>query len=413
MPENMSSRRARRAAPLLLSLAALAVPMPAAAQAAETPPAARPQRLLVGVDLAGIFGPTDSIGFFNYTDYEHNALRLARIQLSAEWRPRPFLSFVGQVRTEDADGVQLSAAYARIRPFARYEFDIQAGRIPPVVGAFNRRAYGRDNPLIGLPLAYQYLTSLRPDALPATADDLLRMRARGWQPSFPIGSTSVGPGMPLISASKWSTGIGGRWQMQWLEFAGAWSLGAPGVPVASDLDAGRQLSGHVTATLPAGLIVGVSGARGRWINDDALALVPEARRDDSITTLVATDAEYGYGPWLLRAEWLRSTYDMPLGEQAPGPLQLVSSSGFIEARRRLSARWQVAVRLDRLTFNKISGTLGGVPTPWDAPIDRAEGAVAFRATRHLDLRVGWQHNWRDAGRVRERGFPAFQALYWF
>ena len=39
-------------------------------------------------------------------------------------------------------------------------------------GAFARRTYANDNPLIGYPLAYQYLTSLRPDAVPATADAL-------------------------------------------------------------------------------------------------------------------------------------------------------------------------------------------------------------------------------------------------
>ena len=40
------------------------------------------------------------------------------------------------------------------------------GRIPPTFGAFSRRAYANGNPLIGYPLAYQYLTSLRPDAVP-------------------------------------------------------------------------------------------------------------------------------------------------------------------------------------------------------------------------------------------------------
>ena len=52
--------------------------------------------------------------------------------------------------------------------------------MPPTFGAFARRTYATDNPLIGYPLAYQYLTSLRPDALPANADELLRMRGRGW-----------------------------------------------------------------------------------------------------------------------------------------------------------------------------------------------------------------------------------------
>src|SRR5437660_527842 len=59
-------------------------------------------------------------------------------------------------------------------------FDIQLGRVPPTFGAFPRRAYSTDNPFIGYPLAYQYLTSLRADALPANADELLQMRARGW-----------------------------------------------------------------------------------------------------------------------------------------------------------------------------------------------------------------------------------------
>src|SRR5256886_9040457 len=57
-------------------------------------------------------------------------------------------------------------------------FDIQAGRVPPTFGAFARRAYVSDNFLIGYPLAYQYLTSLRPDAVPANADELLRSEER-------------------------------------------------------------------------------------------------------------------------------------------------------------------------------------------------------------------------------------------
>ncbi len=44
---------------------------------------------------------------------------------------------------------------------ARRPLDIQVGLIPPVFGAFSRRAYGTDNPLIGFPLGYQYVTTLR------------------------------------------------------------------------------------------------------------------------------------------------------------------------------------------------------------------------------------------------------------
>ena len=81
-------------------------------------------------------------------------------------------------------------------------------------GAFRRRSarshggeYGAGNPLIGYPLAYQYLTAVRPDALPASTDDVLRMRARGWRPSYPIGSLEVAPGLPLMTAFRWDTGV--------------------------------------------------------------------------------------------------------------------------------------------------------------------------------------------------------------
>lgn len=407
MPGRMCARFCARAA--LAALVCLA-PAAVAAQGGDAVPAA-PARVLVGGDLSGIFGPTDAIAFFNYTDYEHNALRLARIRLYGEWRLSPVVSFVGEVRTEDTDNIEASAAYVRVRPWAGHAIAIQAGRIPPVIGAFSRRAYGRDNPLIGMPLAYQYLTSLRPDALPATVDDLLRMRARGWRPDFPIGSTAIGPGMPLVSASRWSTGVEVRWQRDWFEAAGAWSLGPPGMPAAVDFTAGRQLSGRAAVVLPVGATIGVSAARGRWIDDGVLALVPADRRDRSSQTTVGVDAEIGSGPWLVRAEWLRTLYAMPWAgpTAAPDPS---AWSAFVEARRRLTARWQVAVRVDRLTFSSLTGS-AGIATPWDAPIDRAEAAVAFRATRRLEVRGGWQHNWRDAGRVRERGFPAVQALFWF
>ena len=103
------------------------------------------------------------------------------------------LSLVGELRTEDANRVEASALYVRWRPWQERDFVVQAGKIPPVVGAFARRAYGRDNLVIGLPLAYQYLTSLRPDALPAAMSDVLRMRGRGWQPVLPIGSVDPAP----------------------------------------------------------------------------------------------------------------------------------------------------------------------------------------------------------------------------
>ena len=43
--------------------------------------------LTVGGEATVTVGSRDDIAFFNYTDYEHNALRMLRVSLSAMWRP--------------------------------------------------------------------------------------------------------------------------------------------------------------------------------------------------------------------------------------------------------------------------------------------------------------------------------------
>ncbi len=249
-----------------------------------------------GGELAGMLSPRDDEAFFNYTDYERDALRMARLRLFGQWRVVQPVSVIAEVRTENADALEVAALYVRWRPLRSQEFDIQAGRIPSVIGSFPRRAYGRDNLVVGLPLAYQYLTSLRPDALPATADDLLRMRGRGWRPAYPIGSQAIEPGVPLVSATRWDTGVEARWRTGLVEVAGAVTRGAPAVPVVRETNDGYQWSGRVAVHVPAGLIVGVSAARATWIENDVLTLLPDTQRDDAEQALIGADLELGAGP---------------------------------------------------------------------------------------------------------------------
>lgn len=382
---------------------------------AQEPAAAAPapSRLTGGGEVTLIAGPVDDEAFFNFTDYEHNGLRVARVRLMGEWRIAPRFSVLGEARTENGDGVKIPAFYGRWQPWAGRGLTIQAGVIPPVIGAFSRRAYGRDNLVIGTPLAYQYLTSLRPDALPATADDLLRMRGRGWQPSYPIGSTAITTGVPLIATSRWDTGVETTWRQGAIELAGAVTLGAPSTPVVKDPSDGLQYSGHAAVWLPGAITIGVSGARGAWINRSVLNLYPENRRDEKTQTVVGVDAEAGVGPWLVHAEWIHASFTLPF-LVAPAPDHLSTDSAFAEVRYRFRPRWQVAGRLEHLGFSEITGTLNnGLPTSWDAPVERVEGVLGFRALKNLEIRGGYQYNWRDGGRVHERGYPTAFLLYWF
>src|SRR4030095_6349332 len=107
-------------------------------------------RVTVGGDVSATFGSPDP-GFFNYTDYEHSALRLLRIDVAAAAKAGPHFSLLGEVRSENVDTLQAYALYGRIRPWTARDFDIQVGRIAPTFGAFGRRAYAHRDPLLGNP----------------------------------------------------------------------------------------------------------------------------------------------------------------------------------------------------------------------------------------------------------------------
>ena len=122
-------------------------------------------------------------------------------------------------------------------------------------GAFGRRGYqGVDNPLIGYPLAYQYLTSLRPDAAPATVADLLVDARPGLAAdATPSARRSRGracrssPPSAGIPASR-ATGRGARSTSP----AASRPARLP-IRASSDNNGGKQVSGRVAYRPTAGL----------------------------------------------------------------------------------------------------------------------------------------------------------------
>jgi hypothetical protein len=165
--------------------------------------------------------------------------------------------------------------------------------------------------------------------------------------------------------------------------------------------------------LPVGL-VGLSGARGDWIDREVADLRPLAPGVTTTQSVIAADAEFSRGRLIVRSEAMRVTFGLPVANAPSFTSPLVASSAFVEGRYRFLSRWQLALRADRLSFSDVTGTLfEGAATPWDANVDRLEATVGLRVLRTLELRGGYQYNWRDGGRTRRLGFPTAQLLYWF
>src|SRR5437879_4631169 len=156
------SRRVRFG--LVMTLALPAAPAPAA-----DPIVLLGGRVTLGGEANLTIAPEDH-GYFNYNGYQNNTLRRARLGVTAGLRAGDHVAVLTQILSDNLAAPRVYALYLRVRPWRERSFDVQAGRIPPVFGAFAREGYGPERPLVGYPLAYQYLTSIRPDAAPASVD---------------------------------------------------------------------------------------------------------------------------------------------------------------------------------------------------------------------------------------------------
>lgn len=364
----------------------------------------------LGGEASGTFARPDR-GYFNYTDYQRSNLRLFRLNLDVEAHAGDHLALVGELRSDNIDSPRLYALYLRVRPWKARAFDIQAGRIPPVFGSYARRRYALDNPLPGAPLAYQYLTTLRADALPYSTDDFYRQQGSGWLVrGYPIGDPHPAPGLPLVNAEQWDTGVEVKIGAERLELAAAVTQGTLSSPLVRDDNDGKQVSARLAWRPAVGLVFGASAARGDFLSRAATDMLPASSRRAYRQNAAGLDAEYSAGYWILRAEAVWSGWDLPpLAEES---VDRVAALGLmLEARYKVAPGFYLAGRADYLGFSRVETA----PTPfrWDAPVTRIEIGAGYSPLRHLLLKASVQHNQRDGGNIRGRDFLAGQVVLWF
>lgn len=396
--------------PIVFLAAATAALLAAARAPAAEPVSLLGGRVLLGGAVSGTLAPED-LGWFNYSDYGVSTLRLFRVDLAAEARLGGAASVLLDVRSDNLDAPRVYALYLRLRPWAGRELDVQAGLVPPVFGAFPRRRYATDNPLPSLPLAYQYLTSLREDAVPERAEGLLAQRGRGWRVQYPLGSGEPGPGLPLVNGERWDAGVQVRLGREPWSLALALTQGTLAYPRVRDDNGGKQLSGRLAWTPSPAFQAGVSGAAGELLADEVVDVLPAAASGRYRQQAAGLDAQWSAGHWIARGEAVWSRVRLPALEATRIEEPLDALGLYAEVRRKLAPGLHVAARLERLAFSDIASVAGRAA--WEARVSRVEAGVGFAPRRHVLLKASWQRNWRDGGAVRENDLVAGQVVLWF
>ena len=362
-------------------------------------------------DFSAAIGGHDT-GFFNYTDYENSVLRTFRIDLTSAVKVNDRVSVLGEVRTDNLGPLRAYAFYVRVRPWLRHAVDIQAGRVPPTFGAFTRRPYASDNLLIGYPLAFQYLTSLRADALPMNANELLGMRGRGWLSSYSIGNPTPANGLALASGFRWDTGVQVHAAAKAIDATVSVTTGTVSNPLFRDDNSGRQIAGRLSARPASGLIVGASAAHGPFVTETAArGAVGDGRDGEFTQTAFGGDVEYSRDYYLVRAETVFSQWRVPAVGAPVIDVPLRALATYVEGRYKIRPGLYAAARVDHLGFSELTGTSGR--TTWEAPVTRIEAGGGYSIRRNILAKVTGQHNVRDGGRVRSLNLMAAQIVYWF
>jgi hypothetical protein len=292
-----------------------------------------------------------------------------------------------QLQFAEASGGRPIGAYAMANPWEGKDLHLVAGLIPWLIGTYEPQSYSDKNPLVGIPMLYQYHTSLRWDQIPANADQLLGKAGQGYAGvTYSAGARSL-PGLPVVYSDWWDFGIGFLGSLRPVELSLGMVNGTPSYPSpARDDNKGKTVLGRIGIAPAPGARFGISGAYGPYLVDGVQGALPPGRSaEDYHQVLAMTDAEWAVAHLSLRAEGFRNTWETP----SVGDLRV--KGFYAEGKYNLPAGFYVAGRYEILRFSDLADSTGGV-RPWDSDQTRIEAGVGYRIARTAVAKAVFQRN---------------------
>ena len=213
--------------------------------------------------------------------------------------------------------------------------------------------------------------------------------------------------MPLVSAFRWDTGVQVHSAASWVDAAGAVTTGSLANPLVGDDNGGKQLAGRVAVHPEAGLLIGVSAARGQFLSRAAAHVrLGRPSRTRSNQTAIGADAEYSRDYYLIRAEAVAQHVDAADHRRTAGRHGRLGRRALQDPSALVCRR--AARPLDVQLHHGVSRT-----AEWEAPVTRLEFGGGYLLQRNLQLKASFQRNTREGGRVTHLKIGSAQLVFWF
>jgi hypothetical protein len=344
---------------------------------------------------AHLRGLLDVVGAPNNTAVQLNTMNANTsnfdaygLRLFAEGKPADELELFTQVYASDVAGLWMVGAYGLFTPKPDKDLHLEAGKIPWPIGTWAPRTYSDKNPLVGVPLMYQYHTSLPFNGVATSTDEVLSQAGKG-ESTVTYGGFPF-KGMPIVYDRCWDVGLVGLGSFRPVEFSVGVTNGTPSdAQPGRDNNKGKSFMGRVGVTPLTGLRVGVSGSIGPYLSSSTEPSLPAgAKADDFDQRLVMADLEYLAGHAELHAEGVANTWETPY----VGNLSV--NGYYVEGKYTFPVGLYLAARWDQLYYSLIQGS-SGPPRPWDDNVSRFEGGAGYRVLRPLIAKVVYQYDKLD------------------
>lgn len=337
------------------------------------------------VDLVGTnLGDERYLNTVNTNDSNFDALRSRLFVEGQRSHTSVYLQFL--ISPESVNQFRFFGGYLMHRLFDNRNVFLEAGLIPLQDGIWASHTYSNRNPLVGIPMAQYWKSTMSATMMPSSLDDLLAKRGQGqtgfvYEDSSGVRGTPH-PGAPIVYDNCWNYGAYGLGTLGHVEFALGVTVGAPAASVqGSDTNDNLAVHAKVGYAFTPGLKLWVSGARGAYLDRVVAPYLPAGKTvNDYYQNLLMVSGEWEWQHLHVMGEAYFNHFDTPVRRDG-----LDNTAYWLQGVYTPLPGWDVALRYDLLGFATVTDGSGRSVT-WDENYTRWEGGVGYHASRDLLLK---------------------------
>jgi len=252
--------------------------------------------------------------------------------------------------------------------------NLQVGKFATVIGNWVPRHDEWQNPFVGAPLPYEYVTGIYDRAAAVSPKDLV---IDGEEEDYEYN--------PIIWGPSYSTGMSFSGRNGRFDYAVEVKNGGPSSRPESW--SWRHLGfAHPAYSARVGFRpdmrfnLGFSASESVYLLPVAARTIPPgARLGDYRERLFGQDFSFEWHQVQLWAELFEAEFDLPQLGRAR------SLAGYVEIRYKLTTELSTALRINRQVFSTIDDA--GVATPWGENLTRVDGAMLYRFSPAAQLKL--------------------------